>query len=50
MSTSRRVLASAALFAVGSVVCVAQNIAPAHSGTVHYFEGDVTVDGVKVVA
>jgi len=28
----------------------AQNIAPAHSGTVHYFEGDVTVDGVKLVS
>jgi hypothetical protein len=27
-----------------------QNIAPAHSGTVHYFEGDVTVDGVKLVS
>jgi hypothetical protein len=33
-----------------AALCSAQNIAPAHSGTVHYFEGDVTVDGVKLVS
>jgi hypothetical protein len=37
-----------AIFA--AALCSAQNIAPAHSGTVHYFEGDVTVDGVKLVS
>jgi hypothetical protein len=31
-------------------MCLAQNVAPAHSGTVHYFEGDVSVDGVKLVS
>jgi len=49
MSTGR-VLSSAALIVFAAAVCSAQNIAPAHSGTVHYFEGDVTVDGAKIVS
>ena len=48
---SRRLLSSAAVAGIfAAAVCSAQNIAPAHSGTVHYFEGDVTVDGVKLVS
>src|SRR5580704_19673837 len=49
-SVSRRLLSSAALAVFAAALCSAQNIAPAHSGTVHYFEGDVTVDGVKLVS
>jgi hypothetical protein len=50
MSSSRQLLASAAVAVFAAAICSAQNIAPAHSGTVHYFEGDVTVDGVKLVS
>ena len=49
-SLSRLLLSSAALAVFAGALCSAQNIAPAHSGTVHYFEGDVTVDGVKLVS
>jgi hypothetical protein len=49
-SLSRQLLSSAALTVFAAALCSAQNIAPAHSGTVHYFEGDVTVDGVKLVS
>jgi hypothetical protein len=49
-SVSRQLLSSAALAVFAAALCSAQNIAPAHSGTVHYFEGDVTVDGVKLVS
>jgi hypothetical protein len=50
MSTNRQLLSSAALLVITAAFCAAQNIAPAHSGTVHYFEGDVSVDGVKLVS
>jgi hypothetical protein len=50
MSVSRQLLSSTTLFLFTAAFCAAQNIAPAHSGTVHYFEGDVTVDGVKLVS
>jgi hypothetical protein len=50
MSIGRQVLSSVALVVVTAALCAAQNIAPSHSGTVHYFEGDVTVDGVKLVS
>lgn len=46
----RQLVSSAALFLLSAAFCMAQNIAPAHSGTVHYFEGDVSVDGVKLVS
>ena len=49
-SVSRQLVSSAALAVFAAALCSAQNIAPAHSGTVHYFEGDVTVDGVKLVS
>lgn len=49
-SVSRQLLSSAVLAVFAAALCSAQNIAPAHSGTVHYFEGDVTVDGVKLVS
>ena len=50
MLTGRQVLSTAALFAVSAALCSAQNVMSAHSGTVHYFEGDVTVDGTKLVS
>jgi len=50
MSTQRRFLASAAVLVFSATFSQAQNIAPAHSGTVHYFEGDVSVDGVKLAS
>jgi hypothetical protein len=48
MSTGRQVLTSAALIVFTAALCNAQNVVSAHSGTVHYFEGDVSVDGVKL--
>jgi hypothetical protein len=48
MLTGRQAVASASLFLFATALCSAQNIAPAHSGTIHYFDGDVTVDGVKL--
>jgi hypothetical protein len=50
MSLSRQLVSSAALAVFAGALCSAQSIAPAHSGTVHYFEGDVTVDGVQLVS
>ncbi len=47
---SRQVFSAIALVAATAAFCAAQSIAPSHSGTVHYFEGDVTVDGVKLVS
>src|SRR5579863_4449544 len=47
---SRQLVSTAAMAVFAAALCSAQNIAPAHSGTVHYFEGDVTVDGVKLVS
>ena len=49
MSMQRRVFSSAAVLVFTAALGSAQNVAPAHSGTVHYFDGDVTVDGVKLV-
>lgn len=55
MFTGRQVLRSRSSVCIAAIaftaaLCSAQSIAPAHSGTVHYFEGDVTVDGVKIVS
>jgi hypothetical protein len=50
MFSGRQVVSSAALFAVTATICAAQVVAPSHSGTVHYFEGDVTIDGTKLVS
>jgi hypothetical protein len=50
MSMQRRFLASAAVLVFSATFSQAQNIAPAHSGTVHYFEGDVSVDGAKLAS
>jgi hypothetical protein len=50
MSAGRQVLSYATLVLITATFCAAQNIAPVHSGTVDYFEGDVTIDGVKLVS
>jgi hypothetical protein len=34
--------------AMAAAVCSAQSVTSAHSGTVHYFEGDVSIDGTPV--
>jgi hypothetical protein len=36
------------LVAMAATMCSAQNVISAHSGTLHYFEGDVSVDGAPV--
>jgi hypothetical protein len=36
------------LMAVTAAVCSAQNVTSAHSGTLHYFEGDVSVDNTPI--
>jgi hypothetical protein len=50
MRTHRGIFTSAVVFVFSAALSQAQSIAPAHSGTVHYFDGDVTVDGTKLVS
>ncbi|HWE48898.1 MAG TPA: hypothetical protein VG273_03870 [Bryobacteraceae bacterium] len=50
MSTERRFSSIAVLIAVTAAVCSAQSITSARSGTLHYFEGDVSIDGTTLVA
>jgi len=53
MYMQRRVWSAAvvtALTAMAGSVCSAQSITSARSGTLHYFEGDVSIDGAPVVA
>ncbi len=50
MSTQRRVSSAAVLMAITGAVCSAQTVMSAHSGTLHYFEGDVAIDGTPVQA
>jgi hypothetical protein len=38
----------AVLMAMVVAVCSAQTVTSAHSGTVHYFEGDVSIEGVSL--
>jgi hypothetical protein len=48
MYTERRLSSIAVLFTVSAALCGAQNITSARSGTLHYFEGDVSIDGNQV--
>jgi hypothetical protein len=41
-------IAGLSLAALAASVCSAQVVTSAHSGTVHYFEGDVSIDGTPV--
>jgi len=50
MPTVSRVLSAAAILALTAAVCPAQSVVSAHSGTLHYFEGDVSIDGAQVQA
>jgi hypothetical protein len=36
------------LLAMTGAICSAQSVVSAHSGTLHYFEGDVSIDGTPV--
>jgi hypothetical protein len=48
MSVERRLASGAALMAMAVAMCSAQTITSARSGTVHYFEGDVSIDGTAL--
>ena len=50
MSSLRNFLISGAILALAASLASAQSIAPAQSGTVHYFEGVVSIDGIKLVS
>jgi hypothetical protein len=43
-----RISSALVLMAVSAAVCSAQNVTSAHSGTLHYFEGDVSVDNTPI--
>jgi hypothetical protein len=43
-----RISSAVILMAMTAVVCSAQSVTSAHSGTLHYFEGDVSIDGAPV--
>jgi hypothetical protein len=43
-----RLFTTAVLIVMAAGVCSAQSITSAHSGTVHYFQGDVSIDGVQL--
>ncbi len=48
MHTQRRLASAAVLMAMTAAVGSAQSITSAHSGTLHYFDGSVTIDGAPV--
>ena len=48
MSIQGRISSAIAMFAMTGAVCFAQTVTSAHSGTLHYFEGDVAIDGNQV--
>jgi hypothetical protein len=50
MFTVRHLVGTLGCLAVSASLCLAQNIAPSHSGTVDYFQGDVSIDGLQLVA
>lgn len=50
MRIEYRFASVAVLIAVTAAVCSAQSIVSARSGTLHYFEGQVSIDGTPLVA
>jgi len=48
MLQTRRISSVMVSLAMAAVVCSAQTVTSAHSGTLHYFEGDVSIDGTPV--
>jgi hypothetical protein len=45
MHTQSRISSAVILMAMTAAVCAAQSVTSAHSGTLHYFQGDVSIDG-----
>jgi hypothetical protein len=50
MYTHRRFASLAVLAGLTAASSFAQSVVSAHSGTLHYFDGDVSIDGAAVVA
>jgi hypothetical protein len=50
MFTIRHIAGALGCFAFSASLCLAQAIAPSHSGTVNYSQGDVTIDGNPLVS
>ena len=50
MYSLRRLSCATVLFAATASLSTAQSVTSAHSGTLHYFEGSVTIDNLPVVA
>jgi hypothetical protein len=48
MLTQSRIASAVALLSLTAAVASAQSVVSAHSGTLHYFDGAVTIDGVRV--
>jgi hypothetical protein len=50
MLTVRHIVSALGCLAVSASLCLAQNITASHSGTVNYFQGDVSIDGLQLVS
>ncbi len=48
MSIQSRISSAVVVIATAASICSAQSVTSAHSGTLHYFEGDVSIDGTPV--
>jgi hypothetical protein len=48
MSMQRQLSSAVVVVAMAGAICSAQSITSARSGTLHYFEGDVSIDGMPV--
>jgi len=48
MHKQSRISSTVVLIAVTAAVCSAQSVTSSHSGTLHYFEGDVSIDATAV--
>ncbi|HXE62396.1 MAG TPA: hypothetical protein VN519_02595 [Bryobacteraceae bacterium] len=50
MFTVRYIVSTLSCLTLSASLCLAQAIAPSHSGTVDYFQGDVSIDGLQLVS
>jgi len=50
MLKQSRIASALVLMAMTAAVSSAQSVTSAHSGTLHYFEGDISIDGAAVAA
>jgi hypothetical protein len=48
MSKQVRLASAVISVAMAGAICSAQSVTSAHSGTLHYFEGDVSIDGAQI--